>query len=122
MMVVTKFALLLLLVACYAEVEGAPSSGDTFKLIVLHNNDMHARFEQTNALSGKCPHKLMVQNKCFGGFPRVAHIVNEIKSKEENVIFLNAGDTYQGTVWYTVHKWPVVAKFIQMIGLDAMVS
>ncbi|KAF4532379.1 hypothetical protein B566_EDAN004460 [Ephemera danica] len=121
MVLTAEYVQVLLLLATWGAllVQGAPT-GDAFKLIVLHNNDMHARFEQTNAQSGKCSHKLMIQNQCYGGFARVAHVVNDIKKNEKNVIFLNAGDTYQGTVWYTLHKWPVVAKFIQMIGLDAM--
>ena len=111
------WALLLLAASAVA----AADNGQHFRLVVLHNNDMHARFEQTNAQSGRCAQKHLSTNDCYGGFARVASYVKEIKAKEPNVIFLNAGDTYQGTTWYTVHKWRVVAHFIQMIGLDAMV-
>ncbi|XP_059472052.1 protein 5NUC-like [Neocloeon triangulifer] len=91
-----------------------------FKLVVLHNNDMHARFEQTNGQSGRCAQKHLSTKTCFGGFARVAQVVKDVRKAEENVIFLNAGDTYQGTSWYTVHKWRVVAAFLKMIGMDAM--
>jgi 2',3'-cyclic-nucleotide 2'-phosphodiesterase (5'-nucleotidase family) len=108
---------LLLLAASAAAADG----DQHFRLVVLHNNDMHARFEQTNAQSGRCAQKHLSTNDCYGGFARVASFVKEVKAKEPNVVFLNAGDTYQGTTWYTVHKWSVVAHFMQMIGLDAMV-
>ena len=35
-------------------------------------------------------------------------------------MWLNAGDFYQGTIWYTQFKWEVVAKFNNMLGFDAM--
>jgi 5'-nucleotidase len=35
-------------------------------------------------------------------------------------LFLNAGDHYQGTVWYTFQKWKVVAKFVKLMRHDAM--
>lgn len=45
------------------------------------------------------------------------------KAKDEGIplIFLNAGDSYQGTIWYTVYKWRIVSAFIDLLGLDTMV-
>ena len=40
--------------------------------------------------------------------------------KEENVLFLNAGDHFQGTIWYTFEKWKVVAEFVKLMKHDAM--
>jgi len=42
------------------------------EFIILHNNDMHARFEQTNVNSEKCPAEDVNRGNCFGGFARVA--------------------------------------------------
>lgn len=42
-------------------------------LIILHNNDMHARFEQTSANSNTCSKEDITNNKCYGGFARVAY-------------------------------------------------
>jgi 5'-nucleotidase len=49
-------------------------SADDFEIIILHNNDMHARFEQTNKYSSECSGSEAAQNHCFGGFARVAHV------------------------------------------------
>lgn len=49
-------------------------SSDTFELIILHNNDMHARFEETGTYSDKCQPEDARQGKCFGGFARTAHV------------------------------------------------
>ncbi|XP_065338966.1 snake venom 5'-nucleotidase-like [Cloeon dipterum] len=106
---------------CLLAAAGSMAAADGhFRLVVLHNNDMHARFEQTNGRSGKCSQKFLSTNYCFGGFARVSQVVKDVRSAEKNVLFLNAGDTYQGTTWYTVHKWRVVAFFVNLIGLDAM--
>ena len=60
--------------------------------------------------------------KCFGGVARLKKTVDDISAKEENVIFLNGGDFYQGNVWYTHFKWRAVAKFAERLNFTAMVS
>lgn len=42
------------------------------ELRILHNNDMHARFEQTAANSNTCSKEDVANNRCYGGFARVA--------------------------------------------------
>lgn len=41
---------------------------------ILHNNDIHARFEQTNKYGAVCTQEDANMNKCFGGVARVAHV------------------------------------------------
>ncbi|EAT35451.1 AAEL012382-PA [Aedes aegypti] len=66
---IIRWALLLL---AAASVQGAPRTGN-FQLIILHNNDMHARFEQTGAYGNDCQPADVASNRCYGGFARVAH-------------------------------------------------
>ena len=87
-----------------------------FTLEILHTNDMHSRFDEANKYGSKCS-----GNECYGGFPRISHLVKEEK-KKGNVIFLTAGDIYMGTIWYSLYKWKVVLDFVNMLPLDAMVS
>lgn len=93
------------------------------KLVILHTNDMHSRFEETNQQSGKCSKS---STMCYGGFARLKRAVDEQRKKitEEgmNSLFLNAGDTFQGTAYYSLFKWEVVAKLMNMLGIDVMVS
>lgn len=102
----------------------SPTKDGSFSLRILHTNDMHSRFEQISQLGGKCSDKDAADNKCYGGFARVRTAVDlqRQKAREENIpiLFLNAGDTYQGTIWYTVYKWKVVARFLNMLSIDAM--
>lgn len=54
----------------------APSAKQNavFDLKILFNNDMHARFEQTDTLGGTCREADLNNNRCYGGFARVAHL------------------------------------------------
>lgn len=92
-------------------------------LMVLHTNDMHARFEETSALSGTCKEKNR-GTSCLGGFARVAHEVKRIRNagSGKEVLFLNAGDTYTGTSWFTVYKWNITLDFMNILKFDVMVS
>ncbi|XP_074040386.1 protein 5NUC isoform X2 [Leptinotarsa decemlineata] len=95
-----------------------------FDLLILHNNDMHSRFEETEPNSGTC--KPENKNRsCVGGFARVVHEVRRYrKLAQENkgppVLFLNAGDTYVGTVWYNLFTWNISQQSINILQPDAV--
>lgn len=104
----------------------APRADGQFELIILHNNDMHARFEQTNANGNKCTQTDAQMNKCFGGFARVAHEVREFRKQADEggipVLYLNAGDTYTGTPWFQLFKENITSAFLNKLQPDAIVS
>lgn len=79
------------------------------EFILLHNNDMHARFDETSFVRTYCTEKDIYRNKCFGGFPRIATVVKEYRNAYLNenglpVIYVNAGDTYTGTKMETHYR------------------
>lgn len=92
-----------------------------FRLQVLHTNDMHSRFQETNAHSGSC-----VKRPCYGGFARLKTAVDQFRGEARregrSSIFLNAGDTYQGTVFFTLFRDKIVTELVNMMGIDVMVS
>ena len=47
------------------------------------------------------------KGKCFGGIARLQTAVKKLRASDKNVLWLNAGDFYQGTVWYSHFKWKV---------------
>lgn len=120
--------LVLLLVSC---ISAAPKKKKTldeesFKMIILHNNDMHARFEQTGVLSDKCSKTDAENNNCYGGFARVAHEVREYRRRADSgeipkVLYLNAGDTYTGTPWFALYKDEIASDFLKILKPDAIV-
>lgn len=60
--------------------------------------------------------------KCVGGIARIYTAVTKLKKERPNAIFLNAGDNYQGSLWYNVHRWNVTAVFMNKLPHDAMVN
>uniref|UniRef100_A0A8C9ZP56 5'-nucleotidase n=1 Tax=Sander lucioperca TaxID=283035 RepID=A0A8C9ZP56_SANLU len=88
----------------------------TFEVTLLHTNDNHARIEETSEDSGKCPEA----GPCFGGVARRFTKVSEIRKKEKNVLLLDAGDQFQGTIWFNYYKGAEVAHFMNKLGYDAM--
>ncbi|KAK2577173.1 hypothetical protein KPH14_003330 [Odynerus spinipes] len=82
---------------------------------------MHARFEETSRLSAPiCPEEDAAAGKCYGGFARIATLVRQARNSSTPTLFLNAGDTYQGSVWYNVYKWKIVSKFLNILAPDAI--
>ncbi|XP_066597557.1 apyrase-like isoform X2 [Prorops nasuta] len=97
-----------------------PGNHDFFELSIIHINDFHARFEETGPTSGTCyPHEKAKKN-CYGGIARVYTAVKQLKDERPNAIFLNAGDHFQGTMWYNVHRWNATAVFLNKLPHDAM--
>ncbi|XP_076763675.1 apyrase [Xylocopa sonorina] len=94
------------------------TDSDLFELSVIHLNDFHARFEQTGPRSGMC--RKGEEKDCVGGIARVSTAVNRLIEERPNPIFLNAGDHFQGTLWYNVHRWNVTATFMNMLPHDVM--
>ncbi|XP_065125044.1 5'-nucleotidase [Paramisgurnus dabryanus] len=86
-----------------------------FELTLLHTNDVHARVEETNKDSGKC-----TKSPCFAGVSRRFTKIQEVRRAEKNVLLLDAGDQFQGTVWFNYYKGAEAAYFMNRLGYDAM--
>lgn len=48
--------------------------------------------------------------------------MSDIRKREKNVLFLDAGDQFQGTVWFNYYKGAEAAHFMNKLGYDAMVN
>ncbi|CAB1340385.1 unnamed protein product [Coregonus sp. 'balchen'] len=91
------------------------STVDAWELTLLHTNDVHARVEETSNSYGKC-----TKPPCFAGVARRFTKIQEIRNREKNVMLLDAGDQFQGTVWFNVYKGAEAAYFMNKLGYDAM--
>ena len=92
----------------------------SWELSLLHVNDIHVRMEETSKYSSPCKEKDQKAGKCYGGLARISAAVKKFKSEENNVVWLNAGDFFQGTIWYSKFKWEPVAQFNNLLEFDAM--
>ncbi|KAG5277446.1 hypothetical protein AALO_G00117710 [Alosa alosa] len=89
--------------------------GKAWDLTLLHTNDVHARIEETSKDSGKC-----TKTPCFGGVARRHTKISQLRRTEPNVLLLDGGDQFQGTVWFNLYKGAEAAYFMNKLGYDAM--
>lgn len=121
-------AILILLIACSSEAfVSASRQPDHLDLIILHNNDLHGKFEQTDRMAhGPCSIEDQRANKCYGGFARISHVVKQYRRRAEeggaSVLFFNAGDTYVGSIWFSLFMHKICSEFLNILKPDAMVN
>ncbi len=100
-----------------------PAAADT-TLHLLHINDLHSRIQPINRFDSTCGAEDDAAGECFGGVARVATAINtlrgELEAAGENVLVLDAGDQFQGSLMYTTYKGDVEAEFMEAIGFDVM--
>ena len=95
-----------------------------FTLDILHINDLHSRIEAINRFDSTCSAEDETEGKCFGGIARVKTKIDErrnaITGAGGNVLVLDAGDQFQGSLFYTTYKGKAAVEFMNGIGFDAM--
>lgn len=93
-----------------------------FELNILHINDLHSRIEAIGKTDSTCSSEDEAKNECFGGIARVKAAIDARRAElsGKNVLTLDAGDQFQGSLFYTTYKSAPVAEFMNGIGFDAM--
>jgi 5'-nucleotidase len=91
---------------------------ELFPLSIIHLNDMHARFDETNMLANTCKDP----SECIGGYARVVSTVRKLRSSLRNSVYLNVADNFQGTLWYNMFRWNATQYFLNIEAADATVS
>ena len=81
------------------------------RLVILHTNDVHSRLEAF-PMDGS-------RNEGAGGIAARAKLISDIRSEEEHVLLLDAGDIFQGTPYFNLYKGEPEMKAMQMMGYDA---
>jgi 5'-nucleotidase len=115
--ITTTIVLVIVLNESDDEKKDENENGELFQLSIIHFNDFHARFEETNEDSLPCRDG----QKCIGGFARMKTVVDKLMAKRKNAILLNAGDNFQGTFWYNLLRYNVTAHFLNFLPTDAVV-
>lgn len=57
---------------------------------------------------------------CYGGYARIKTKVNELRKKNPDNLWLNAGDEFQGTLYYSFYGGEKIAQTINDLKFDAM--
>jgi 5'-nucleotidase len=93
-----------------------------YELTILHINDFHSRIESINKYDSTCSAEDEAKNACFGGAARLKTAFEQTRAglAGKNVLSLNAGDNFQGSLFYTTYKGAAEAEVMNAIGFDAM--
>ncbi len=93
-----------------------------YTLNILHINDWHSRIESNNKYESTCSAEEETRSECIGGAARLVTAIAQERKKLEgqNVILLNGGDNFQGSLFYTTYKGRAEAEFLNQMGFDAM--
>ena len=91
------------------------------RLTILHVNDLHSRHEPVDARALACN---AVRPDCHGGTARLATALARERAAAEaqgrSVLLLDAGDQFQGSLFYTAWKGDVELAVMHALGTEAM--
>ncbi|TJX68363.1 LysM peptidoglycan-binding domain-containing protein [Soehngenia saccharolytica] len=102
--VVLSFAMVLSFLIVPTNVTHA-ASNET--LTIVHVNDMHGRVAENEGSKEL-------------GFAKLASVVNGLREDDPNLLFLNAGDTFHGTIDVNLTQGEEIVKIMNKMGFDAM--
>jgi 5'-nucleotidase len=88
------------------------AAAKTIKLTILHSNDTRSQIEPL-------PNEAL-KNAGMGGFQARADLIQKIRSEEENVLLLDAGDFFSGSAYFDVYKGSVEIEAMNLINYDAV--
>ena len=78
---------------------------------ILHTNDVHSRIEPF-PMDGS-------DFQGLGGVAQRATIIKRIRSEQEHVVLLDAGDIFQGTPYFNFYEGELEFKLMNELGYDA---
>jgi 5'-nucleotidase len=111
---------LLILVSAVALLHGCAyisgNSGAEFTVTIAHVNDTHSHLDPadyTLTISGR-----LVQAE-LGGFARLKTALDELRARDEKLLFLHGGDMVQGTLYFSRYKGSSDIYMLNILGLDA---
>ena len=81
------------------------------RLVILHTNDTHSTIEPFPSNHSKFPN--------MGGVSKRHTIIQKIRSEEEHVLLLDAGDIFQGTPYFNVFNGELEMKLMSILEYDA---
>lgn len=81
------------------------------KITILHTNDTHSNIDPFPENHSKYPG--------MGGVAKRFEIIEKIRSEEDHVILLDAGDIFQGTPYFNTFNGNLEMKLMSKMGYDA---
>lgn len=95
-----------------------PVPGKEFALTLLHTNDVHSSYGGFTAENRICYAPVCEGGQ--GGSVRLQRAVRAVRQNNPDAIFLDAGDEFQGTLFWTLHKDAPAAEIVDRLGYQAL--
>ncbi|XP_037509611.1 protein 5NUC [Rhipicephalus sanguineus] len=109
--------LLAVLASIVLRLRHGAASGE-LNLTIIHTNDIHAHLDESNKYGGTCFDGNVTNSTCVGGVARIVAKMKEIRANVTNSLFVNAGDFFQGTPYYTLFKSRVISAVMSQMDYD----
>ncbi|PTX52132.1 bifunctional metallophosphatase/5'-nucleotidase [Allosediminivita pacifica] len=110
-----------LMTSAAALMVAAGAASADYSLTILHTNDFHDRFEPISAYDSTCSDEDNEAGECFGGIARMITAIEEARGAAEgDVLLLDAGDQFQGSLFFTQYGGELAAEFMSQLNYDAM--
>lgn len=96
-----------------------PEPDPPFSLTLLHTNDVHAEYGGMDADGRSC--ETAICDAGTGGIIRLHQAISALRRDAPETLLLDAGDQFQGTLLFTLHREKIVADLANVMAYDAMV-
>lgn len=104
----------------YGQPSFPPPASIPSKFTILHTNDIHAHLDEFSKGGTDCRQGDITNNTCYGGIARMKTVIDQYRQNTSDVILLDAGDQFQGTLFFTYFKAGPSAQLMNTLEYDAM--
>ena len=88
-----------------------------YNISFYHINDVHAHLDEYSSSGTDCTNPA---RGCYGGYARVKTVIDETRPLHNDSLFLNVGDEFQGTLFFSYYGGEKIAELLNQMGFDGM--
>ncbi|KAF2825405.1 Metallo-dependent phosphatase [Ophiobolus disseminans] len=88
-----------------------------YNISFFHVNDVHAHLDEFSSSGTDCTRP---ERGCFGGYSRIKTVIEEQRPNYNDSLWLNVGDEFQGTLFYSFYGGEKIAETLNQMEFDAM--
>ncbi|KAF2030445.1 Metallo-dependent phosphatase [Setomelanomma holmii] len=88
-----------------------------YNISFFHVNDVHAHLDEFSSSGTDCTRP---ERGCYGGYSRIKTVIEDQRSNYNDSLWLNVGDEFQGTLFYSFYGGEKIAETLNQMDFDAM--
>ncbi|KAI1336358.1 5'-nucleotidase [Xylariaceae sp. FL0016] len=88
-----------------------------YNISFYHVNDVHAHLDEFSSSGTDCTDP---SDGCYGGYARIKTTIDSTRPDHPDSLWLNVGDEFQGTLFYTFYGGEKIAETLNQMDFDAM--